>query len=157
MTEVPMVEIRSGRREDAADIVDFQIRMAEETEGLALHRPTVEQGVQAVFDDPRKGMYWIAEMDGETAGCLLTVPEWSDWRNGTVLWIHSVYVIPAARRRGVFRKMYQAIETTVEESPDLHGIRLYVATENARAQETYRVMGMDDGRYDLFEWMSSRR
>ena len=129
--------------------------MADETEGIALHRPTVEQGVLAVFDDARKGAYWIAEVDGEPAGCLLTVPEWSDWRNGTVLWVHSVYVVPEARRRGIFRKMYETLKITVDESPDLHGIRLYVATENTGAQETYRVMGMDDGRYHLFEWMSS--
>lgn len=150
-----MIEIRRGRPDDAADIVDFQLRMADETEGIVLNRPTVEEGVQAVFDDPRKGAYWIAEVDGETAGCLLTVPEWSDWRNGTVLWVHSVYVVPRARRRGVFRKMYEALKVTVDTSPDLHGIRLYVATENTGAQKTYRVMGMDDSRYHLFEWMSS--
>lgn len=148
-----MIRIRPGQREDAAVISDFQIRMADETEGIALNRPTVEQGVLAVFDDARKGAYWIAEVDGEPAGCLLTVPEWSDWRNGTVLWVHSVYVVPAARRRGVFRKMYENLRITVDESPDLHGIRLFVATENTRAQKTYRVMGMDSDRYHMFEWM----
>ena len=152
-----MIRIRPGEREDAAAIADFQVRMADETEEIALHRPTVEQGVLAVFDDARKGAYWIAEMDGEPAGCLLTVPEWSDWRNGTVLWVHSVYVVPRARRRGVFRKMYEALKIAVDTSPDLRGIRLYVATENTGAQKTYRAMGMDDGRYDLFEWMSSGR
>jgi len=25
---------------------------------------------------------------------LLTTFEWSDWRNGTILWIQSVYVLP---------------------------------------------------------------
>lgn len=147
------MDIRPGRRGDAADLVDFQIRMAGETEGIALDRPTVERGVQAVFDDPRKGRYWIAEIDGETAGCLLTVPEWSDWRDGTVLWVHSVYVVPEARRRGVFRKLYEAVRKEVEASSDLRGIRLYVATENTGAQETYRAMDMDDSRYRLFEWM----
>ena len=57
-----MIRIRPGQREDAAAIADFQVRMADETEGIALHR-----------------------------------------------------------------------------------------------QKTYRAMGMDDGRYDLFEWMSSGR
>ena len=148
-----MIQIRSGQREDAAAIADFQIRMADETEGIALHRPTVEQGVLAVFDDARKGAYWIAEVDGEPAGCLLTVPEWSDWRNGTVWWVHSVYVIPQARRLGVFRRMYRTLKARVETSPDLHGLRLYVARGNTKAQETYKVMGMDDGRYRMFEWM----
>lgn len=148
-----MIEIRRGRRKDASNIIDFQIRMAKETENFALDRPTVEKGVQAVFDDPHKGAYWIAELDGEVAGCLLTVPEWSDWRNGTVLWIHSVYVIPSARRRGIFRMMYETLKTTVEQSADLRGLRLYVEQENERAQKTYNAMGMDGNHYKMFEWM----
>ena len=148
-----MIEIRPGRREDAPNIVDFQIRMAKETEDFALDRSTVEKGVQAVFDDPHKGAYWIAELDGEVAGCLLTVPEWSDWRNGTVLWIHSVYVIPSARRRGIFRMMYENLKTRVEQSADLRGLRLYVERENERAQKTYNAMGMDGNHYKMFEWM----
>ncbi len=148
-----MIEIRRGRQKDASNIVDFQIRMAKEAEDLSLDRPTVEKGVQAVFDDPHKGAYWIAELDGIVAGCLLTVPEWSDWRNGTVLWIHSVYVIPSARRRGIFRMMYENLKTTVEQSADLRGLRLYVERENERAQKTYSAMGMDGNHYKLFEWM----
>ena len=148
-----MIEIRPGRREDASDIVDFQIRMAQETEDFALDRLTVEKGVQAVFDDPHKGAYWIAELDGKVVGCLLTVPEWSDWRNGTVLWIHSLYVIPSARRRGVFRMMYENLKTAVEQSADLRGLRLYVERENERAQKTYNAMGMDGNHYKMFEWM----
>ena len=148
-----MIEIRPGRRKDAPNIVEFQIRMAKEAEDLTLDRSTVEKGVQAVFDDPHKGAYWIAELDGEVAGCLLTVPEWSDWRNGTVLWIHSVYVIPSARRRGIFRMMYETLKTMVEQSADLRGLRLYVERENERAQKTYNAMGMDGNHYKLFEWM----
>ena len=148
-----MIEIRRGRREDAPYIIDFQIRMAKEAEDLTLDRPTVEKGVQAVFEDPHKGAYWIAELDGEVAGCLLTVPEWSDWRNGTVLWIHSVYVIPSARRRGIFRMMYETLKTMVKQSADLRGLRLYVERENERAQKTYNAMGMDGNHYKLFEWM----
>ena len=148
-----MIEIRPGRRKDASNIADFQIRMAKETEDFALDRPTVEKGVHAVFDDPHKGAYWIAELDGDVVGCLLTVPEWSDWRNGTVLWIHSVYVIPRARRRGVFRMMYETLKTTVEQSADLRGLRLYVEQENERAQKTYNAMGMDGNHYKMFEWM----
>ena len=148
-----MIEIRPGRREDASDIVDFQIRMAKETEDFALDQSTVEKGVQAVFDDPHKGAYWIAELDRKVVGCLLTVPEWSDWRNGTVLWIHSLYVIPSARRRGIFRMMYETLKTMVEQSADLRGLRLYVERENERAQKTYNAMGMDGNHYKMFEWM----
>ena len=148
-----MIEIRRGRRKDASNIIDFQIRMAKETEDFALDRPTVEKGVHAVLTISTRGAYWIAESDNEVVGCLLTVPEWSDWRNGTVLWIHSVYVIPRVRRRGIFRMMYETLKTTVEQSADLRGLRLYVERENERAQKTYNAMGMDGNHYKMFEWM----
>ncbi len=147
------IVVRKGRPEDALTIADFQVRMAEETEHIALDKAVVEKGVQAVFDDPSKGAYWVAESDKQVVGCLLTVPEWSDWRNGTVLWIHSVYVVPEARRLGVYRGLYAHLKTKVETSDHLRGLRLYVEKENERAQEVYRAMGMDDTRYHLFEWM----
>ncbi len=147
------MRVRLAQKEDARFIVDFQILMAEETEHLALDRPTVEKGVQAVFDDASKGTYWVAEIEGQIVGCLLTVPEWSDWRNGRVLWIHSVYVVPAMRRSGVFRAMYETLKKTVELSTDLCGLRLYVEQENERAQHVYRALGMGNTRYHLFEWM----
>lgn len=145
--------VRPGIEKDALTIADFQVRMAKETEHIDLDRGVVELGVQAVFDDPSKGVYWVAVSDDNIVGCLLTVPEWSDWRNGTVLWIHSVYVVPEARRLGVYRGMYERLKTEVERSDDLRGLRLYVEKENERAQDVYRAMGMSDTRYHLFEWM----
>jgi ribosomal protein S18 acetylase RimI-like enzyme len=145
--------VRRGVRSDAADIAAFQIRLAYETEELELDRPTVDRGVAAVFDDPAKGAYWVAESDGRVVGCLLTVPEWSDWRNGTVWWIHSVYVVSETRRQGVFRKMYETLKHEIEQSDNLRGLRLYVEQENERAQAVYRELGMENTRYHLFEWM----
>ena len=148
-----MIVVRRGRPEDALTIADFQVCLAEETEHIVLDTDVVKKGVQAVFDDPSKGTYWVAEKDKQVVGCLLTVPEWSDWRNGTVLWIHSVYVVPEARRLGVYRSLYGHLKTEVETSDHLRGLRLYVEKENERAQEVYWAMGMDDTRYHLFEWM----
>ncbi len=144
---------RPAQREEIDALVDFQCAMAAETEGLALDRPTVVGGVSAVFDDPRRGWYWVAELDGRLAGCLLVLPEWSDWRNGTVLWIHSVYVVPACRRRGVFAALYRHLQGLVRADESLRGLRLYVAEENPTAHRIYRRLGMRDDRYRLFEWM----
>ena len=33
------------------------------------------------------------------------------------------------------------------------GLRLYVESENLRAQQTYEAMGMDGRHYRTFEWM----
>ena len=155
---------------DAEAIVGFQLRMAMESEGKALDEATVRRGVAAVFADAGKGRYWVAreaawipgarkpkagiELPGAVAS-LLIVPEWSDWRNGTVWWIHSVYVMPEHRRRGVYRAMYAHVRGIVERSADLCGLRLYVDKTNDTARGTYKALGMDGEHYQLFEWMKS--
>jgi GNAT superfamily N-acetyltransferase len=150
------VTVRPARIADAPAIVEFQIAMARDTEGgLELDRATVIAGVGAVFADPRIGSYLVAETDGRLVACLLTLPEWSDWRNGTVLWIHSVYVVPELRRHGVFRAMYAHLRRMVDGDATLRGLRLYVHRDNVVAQRTYREMGMDGEHYRLFEWMKT--
>lgn len=145
--------VREARREDAGTIAAFQIRMAAESEGLSLDPATVAKGVDAVLLDPSKGRYYVAEADGQVVGSLLTIPEWSDWRNATVLWIHSVYIVPEARRRGVFRRLYGELKRRVEEGAGLAGLRLYVDKTNEAAQRVYRALGMTCDHYDLYEWM----
>jgi len=51
------LSIRPGEPGDAAAVVDFQLRMARETEGLGLDPETLSRGVAAVFADPNKGRY----------------------------------------------------------------------------------------------------
>jgi ribosomal protein S18 acetylase RimI-like enzyme len=147
------INIRRARPEDAPVLVDFQILMARETEDLELDRATVERGVAAVFADPRKGEYWLTEEEGRALACLLVTFEWSDWRDGTVLWVQSVYVLPEARGRGIYRRLYEHLRARVESAPDLRGIRLYVDKRNAAAQRVYERSGMTREHYELFEWL----
>ena len=148
-----MIEIRKGKLSDLERIVELQLRMARETEGLGLDRDVVSRGVQGVFQEPARGTYWVAGEKGEILGMLLAIPEWSDWRNGTVLWIHSLYVIDQARRRGVFKKLYLNLKRQVEQSPDLMGLRLYVDKTNKPAQKVYERLGMSKEHYELYEWL----
>ena len=147
------LRVRTAEPADAPAIVDFQLRMARETEDLALDLATVTRGVAAVFADPGKGAYWMAERGGRIVGSLLTTYEWSDWRDGVVLWIQSVYVIPEERGGGVYRALYETLKRRVEETPDLKGIRLYVDKRNAAAQRVYERLGMTREHYEMFEWM----
>lgn len=145
--------LRAGTHHDHATLVDFQIRMARETEDLALDPDTVGAGVRAVLDDPTRGSYLLAEREGRVVGGLLHLPEWSDWRNATVLWIHSVFVVPEARRSGVFRALYGYLRELVERDPGYAGLRLYVDRTNTRAMRVYEELGMDGSHYALYEWL----
>jgi GNAT superfamily N-acetyltransferase len=145
--------IRQAQVSDHALIVSGQIAMALESEALHLNHETVSKGVKAVLEDPHRGVYWIAEEAGHVAGCLLCIPEWSDWRNSTVLWIHSVYTWPQYRKRGVYKALYLFLKDRVEKSPDHAGLRLYVEKQNHIAQSVYQKLEMSGEHYHLFEWM----
>jgi ribosomal protein S18 acetylase RimI-like enzyme len=147
------LRVRVAQPGDAKAIVEFQLRMARETEDLELDPGTVTRGVAAVFADPGKGAYWVAERAGEVVGGLLTTFEWSDWRNGVVLWIQSVYVVPEERGRGVYRALYEHLRRRVEADSDLKGIRLYVEKRNEAAQRVYERLGMTREHYEMFEWL----
>lgn len=146
------INIREAVEADISFILDSQLKMALETEGMTLDRETVHQGIRALFLDPKKGNYWIAHAD-QPVGCVLILPEWSDWRNGTVLWIHSLYVIPEYRKSGVFFAIYDSLKTRVQETSGLYGLRLYVDRRNTLAQKAYERVGMSTEHYTMFEWM----
>ena len=147
------ITIRLANQTDAATLADFQIRMAKETENLALDPPTVTAGVKAVFDAPQLGQYWIAQSRDEVVGCTMITYEWSDWRNGMIWWIQSVYVRPEFRKSGVFRAIYTHLRELVLNDPHVRGLRLYVDKTNIPAERTYKALGMNGDHYTTFEWM----
>jgi GNAT superfamily N-acetyltransferase len=134
--------VRDAQRGDAATIADYNTAMARETEGKALDPACVGPGVLALFDDPSRGRYWVAVVDGKIVGQLMVTYEWSDWRNGMIWWIQSVYVHPEWRRKGIFSALYRHVESLASAAPGVIGLRLYVEDNNARAQQTYAALGM---------------
>ncbi len=144
---------RRARAVESVQIADFQIRMAFETEGLMLNSETCQAGVRAVFDESKRGIYHVCLSEGQLVGCLLIQSEWSDWRNGEVWWIHSVFVLPEYRGRKLFQQFYSYIKKLAEEEAGVRGIRLYVDKNNRQAQHVYRQVGMDGDHYLTFEWM----
>lgn len=149
--------IRQANPSDSASIVEFQLAMAWETEQLKLDEPTVVKGVAAVFNDSSKGVYYVAETEGRVVGSLLTTYEWSDWRNGTVLWIQSVYVRPEFRQRSIFSRLYKHIQEQVNSNQNLRGIRLYADKTNTSAHGVYEHLGMTAEHYQMYEWMKSKQ
>lgn len=147
------VTIRKATRMDIPTLVSFQQQLANETENLKLNEEIVEKGMQAMFDDPSKGEYYVAEIGLVPVGCHMITFEWSDWRNGMVYWLQSVYVTPSSRKLGVFRAMFETLWNTIEVDPSVAGLRLYADKTNHRAQEVYRAMGMNGDHYTVFEKM----
>ncbi len=145
------VTVRDAAADDAARITAFNQAMAEETESRHLPVERLAAGVRAVFEDPVRGRYLVAETEGKVVGCLLLTTEWSDWRNGYFWWIQSVYVAPEFRRRGVYRALHSEVLRRARETPRVCGVRLYVEAENRLAQSVYEALGLERTTYRLFE------
>ena len=148
-----MISIRPADSLDFETIAEFQMAMALETENLQLDKPTVVAGVKKVFTKPELGKYFVAEHKGTVVASLLITYEWSDWRNGIVYWIQSVYVIPDYRNQGIFKTMYLYIKEMVLANDRVIGIRLYVDKTNTRARKIYEKLQMNGDHYALYEWL----
>ncbi len=151
MSKEDAFTLREGRRDDAETIAAYNTAMAAETEGKSLDPGVIGPGVRNLLEDASKGRYWVAESDGQVIGQLMVTYEWSDWRNGTIWWIQSVFVHPDWRRKGVFSALYRHVESQANDTPQVIGLRLYVEENNKRAQQTYAALGMDRPGYVVME------
>lgn len=156
--------IRPAALSDHDALVVGNAKMAEETEGKALDLEKLRPGVLRALTDASAARYFVAVSrngddelaqrpaltDGAVVGQLMITTEWSDWRNGFFYWIQSVYVVPAWRRRGVYRALHAHVVDEARARADVVGVRLYVEPHNERAQKTYRSLGMHKT-YDVME------
>ena len=145
------IRIRQAGLADREVIADFNVRLAEESEGLHLEPACVQAGVNAVLNDPAKGTYYVADVNGAVAGQTMITYEWSDWRNGNLWWIQSVYVKPEFRGQGVFRRLFDHVRALASRQKDVPALRLYVHEDNARAHRSYEKLGMSRTQYEVFE------
>ncbi|MDG3002943.1 GNAT family N-acetyltransferase [Paludisphaera mucosa] len=148
--------IRDAAAADLDAIVDFNGRLAHETEDKVLDPAILRDGVARALADPDRLRYWIAaDRDGRVIGQTAITREWSDWRNGWLWWLQSVYIDAEHRGQGVFKALYRRIRDEALAAGDVIGIRLYVEDENHRARDAYRALGLDEAGYTVLEelWM----
>lgn len=146
-----IIEIRQAVSTDVENIADFNIALCKETEERDLDRLTVLEGVRRFVSEPARGRYFVAMIAGEVAGQTAHTFEWSDWRNGEIWWIQSVYVHPRHRGRGVFRALFTHIKELGRTDTDCCGIRLYMERENDGARSSYRRLGFSETGYEVLE------
>lgn len=147
------IYLAEANAEDIGTLADLQCAMAWETESYKLDKSTVSKGLQALFDDATKGKYYKLRHEQKIIGCMLNTFEWSEWRNGYILWIQSLYIVPEFRGKGLFGLVYQHLQNLVNTSEELQGIRLYVDKTNVKATKVYEALGMNGDHYHFFEWM----
>lgn len=145
------IQIREGRLEDVPVIVEYNQRMAMETEGKELGSETVTKGVKQGLLQPDKCRFFVAETQDRVVGQAMITYEWSDWDNRDLWWIQSVYVHPDHRRQKVFTQLYRHIESLACEKNQVRALRLYVKEDNAVGQAVYKKLSMSYTGYHVYE------
>ena len=146
------MNIRKALNKDIDVIARYNYNLAYETENKILDMNILTRGVEAIIKDENKGIYHVCEVDGKVVGQIMYTYEWSDWRNGTFLWIQSAYVNKEFRGMGVFKALYKFIRDIADNDNNICGIRLYVEKENTIAKKTYKNIGMKECNYYIYEY-----
>jgi ribosomal protein S18 acetylase RimI-like enzyme len=144
------IKIRKANSNDLETLVNNNQALAHETEALKLNKNVLRDGIKQALKH-KECHYFVAMMTEKIVGQSMITYEWSDWRNGVIWWIQSVYVLPLYRKQGVFRSLFLHIESLAQINPQVKAIRLYVMNNNNIGQFTYKNLGMNDSGYIIFE------
>ena len=149
--KLPHVLIRPGRSDDLETLVEYNLALARETEDLELNPETLRAGVEKALARPESSRYFVAEAQDKVIGQTMVTFEWSDWRDGFIWWLQSVYVHTEFRSQGVFHRIYSHIESEARKDQAARAIRLYVMQDNARGMGAYQKAGMAPSGYIVYE------
>ncbi|MEM7475097.1 MAG: N-acetyltransferase [Planctomycetota bacterium] len=147
--------VRRATADDLEILVQFNSNIALETEDKILDKEILTRGVARAFEQGEEAKYFVAvpieSPNGKPVGSLMLTREWSDWRDGWLAWIQSVYVDKEHRGQGVFRLLLDHATKELQADPDVRGLRLYVENDNTSAQSVYERSGFIDPHYKVLE------
>lgn len=146
-----MITIRRATLADVTIISNFNRALAEESENRSLDPETLKSGITQFLQQPEQGFYTLAIVDDNIVGQVMITTEFTDWRNGVMWWIQSVYVKPESRRQGIYRALHEHITELARKDSAVRGLRLYVHDKNILAQSTYRNLGMEWSGFKVME------
>jgi ribosomal protein S18 acetylase RimI-like enzyme len=140
--------IRSAATPDATTIHRFLLALAEETDDTDRFRSTPETVLRDGFGPTPRFRAQLAEMYGAPVGLSLYLPYYSTTLAAPGLYVQDLYIDPAARGRGLGRRLL------AESARDGHAVlgttflRLAVLSHNAGAIAFYRRLGFSIDEHD---------
>ena len=144
------INIREANKGDLAILVQNNQALAEETEALLLDKDVLREGIEQALKR-EECHYFVAVIGEKVVGQTMITYEWSDWRNGIIWWIQSVYVLPLTVNKVYSVVLFKHIENLAKVNPQVKALRLYVMHNNNAGQDTYQSLGMNDSGYIVFE------
>ncbi|MBX3736052.1 MAG: GNAT family N-acetyltransferase [Candidatus Didemnitutus sp.] len=140
MSEANRIDIRPATADDIPALVDLMADFYAES-AFPLDRDWAARSFAALFADPARNAAWLASLDGQPIGHTVLCSRHSMEFGGLDGSIDDLYVIPAARRRGVGRAL---LDRLVAHARALGVLALHVevAPDNTAAQALYAALGL---------------
>ena len=99
------ITVRDATPADIDAIVGYNQRLAGETEAKSLDPAVIGAGVRRGFSSPEMCRYFVAEAGGRVIGTTMLTYELTDWRDGVIWWLQSVFIEPEFPSRRVPRHL----------------------------------------------------
>ena len=133
------VGIETARPADAPIVLDLLLEQFEE-HGIAAGGAPLAEAVAAVLADERLGFFEIARDRNGVVGIAYVSFTWALEHCGKSAWLEELYVVPAARGRGIGRAL---LETALARAAACGAAAadLEVDRAHARAENLYRRTG----------------
>lgn len=143
------VHVRSATAADLPALVGFIVAEGREAEARTLDPAVVTAALTTALHEPSLARYWVLIENDTTIGAIGIGREWSDWQNAAYVWILLVYLVPAARGRGLVSTLIDHAVAVArrERAPEL---RLYVNPDNRPAVRAYERLGFAPSAYRIF-------
>ena len=132
--------IRPAHPGDEGDILRLIRALADyEREPDAVE--ATEEGLAAHFFGPDPKVFaHVAEQDGHVVGIAVWFFNFSTWTGRHGLYLEDLFVDPAARGRGIARKLFEAMAAEAE-AKDCARLDFQVLDWNESAKQVYRRLG----------------
>ena len=147
-------KVRIADLNDLDVLCSFSLLIAKETENKNVDDSLVKLGIESVLKDSKKGITFVACDKDKVIGCfMINGKEWSEWRNGFILWLTGTYTHPDYRRMGVRKVLYEHAKNWARSQPDVKGIRGYRHKSNNAIHSAAITGGMQETEYRINEIM----
>ncbi len=102
------LHIRTATRQDAEAVFALIDALATYEKQQKLDAATRARLIRDGFDEPRRFMIFLAELDGEAVGYALFFKTYSSYQARPTLYLEDLFVWPAARGRGIGKALFNA-------------------------------------------------
>ena len=148
MTKIEFHELNEPRHKD--EVLAMMRSLYSEDPSANVEPSRFPLTIEFLIAHPLRGRIVLFSEGGSTLGYALLIPYWSNEFGGTLLYVDELFVIAAARNRGIGRSFFKFLEQT--RPFDAVALALEVNPANLGARRLYESLGFSQRKYSTLTY-----